>query len=631
MKKFRSTVSALVVFMGLNVFCQPSFAAEAHQIADINPGASGSYPSNFFAFANNLYFSAYTLSNGFELWKYNGTTVELVADINDTFDDLGFGVKEGNDSLPAWLTEYNGALYFSAYDAKRGAELWRTDGTNVTRVADINPDLNDTIKFNPNSSWPSELTVFNNALYFSANSSATLTNYELFKYDGSSVTRVANIHPDIGPDQSSYPNNLTVFNGALYFMANDGVNGYELWKHDGTSTVLVTNINPGGVESSSYPKLFKPFNGQLYFQAYHSDYGFELWRTDGTNVTLAADIFPGAESSNPEFFTEYKGALYFRATDGVHGYELFKYDGQAATLAADINPAGDSYPQNLTVLNDTLYSSANDGVNGYELWKFDGAAASMVQDLNPAGDSSPYSFQVANDTLYFVATTPDTGYEPFQLTNGQITVAADINPGPGDSYPQFFFQFGNALIFRAAQDGVSDWEPWVLPLSAPQNQPPTVTIAAPTAGSTFQTTDPIAITAEASDDVAVAQVEFFSDGNSLGIDTQAPFSIVRTLPAGMHALTAIATDNLGATATSTPISITVESTPVTPPEITSVTQTAGSIQIQGTAPEGLTVTLEATTDFVTWSAAGTATSVNGRATFGVPTDGMLRFFRVSIP
>jgi ELWxxDGT repeat protein len=81
-----------------------------------------------------------------------GTTVTLVADINETKDDIGSGVMEGNDSLPAWLTAFNAALCFSAYHAHRGAELWKLSGTIPTRVADISPDVNDTINFSHNSS-----------------------------------------------------------------------------------------------------------------------------------------------------------------------------------------------------------------------------------------------------------------------------------------------------------------------------------------------------------------------------------------------------------------------------------------------------------------------------------------------
>ncbi len=121
-------------------------------ITDLNPGAGGSFASNLTVFGSFTYFSAYTSSTGRELWKYNGDTISLVADINDTKTDLGGGLMQGNDSLPGGFTVFNGALYFSAYDARRGDELWRYDGTQVTRVADINPDANDTIKSSPNSS-----------------------------------------------------------------------------------------------------------------------------------------------------------------------------------------------------------------------------------------------------------------------------------------------------------------------------------------------------------------------------------------------------------------------------------------------------------------------------------------------
>jgi ELWxxDGT repeat protein len=138
----------------------------ATKISDLNPGTAGSYPSNITVFAKNVFFSAYTLSTGVELWRYNGTNISLVKDINETADDIGGGIMEGNDSIPSWLTPWGNFLYFSAYDARRGGELWRTDGTTTTRVADISPDANDTIKlFAPYSSWPSELTLFNNSLY----------------------------------------------------------------------------------------------------------------------------------------------------------------------------------------------------------------------------------------------------------------------------------------------------------------------------------------------------------------------------------------------------------------------------------------------------------------------------------
>ena len=59
---------------------------------------------------------------------------------------------------------------------------------------------------------------------------------------------------------------LTVFNGALYFKADDGSTGSELWKTDGTAagTVMVKDINSGA--GDSYPSYLTVFNGALYFR-----------------------------------------------------------------------------------------------------------------------------------------------------------------------------------------------------------------------------------------------------------------------------------------------------------------------------------------------------------------------------
>jgi hypothetical protein len=90
------------------------------------------------------------------------------------------------------------------------------------------------------------------------------------------------------------------------------------------------------------------------------------------------------------------------------------------------------------------------------------------------------------------------------------------------------------------------------------HDPPTVSVASPTPGSTFVTPSAIPITANASDDGNVTKVDFLHDGVLIGTDTTAPYSASYSSPtAGVHSLTARATDNHGATKTSSAVWIEV--------------------------------------------------------------------------
>lgn len=70
----------------------------------------------------------------------------------------------------------------------------------------------------------------------------------------------------------------------------------------------------------------------------------------------------------------------------------------------------------------------------------------------------------------------------------------------------------------------------------------------------------VSITATASDNVGVTQVEFRVDGTAIGTDTSAPFSVswnTGTVNDSTHALTAVARDAAGNTTTSAPVSVVV--------------------------------------------------------------------------
>jgi GH18 family chitinase len=90
------------------------------------------------------------------------------------------------------------------------------------------------------------------------------------------------------------------------------------------------------------------------------------------------------------------------------------------------------------------------------------------------------------------------------------------------------------------------------------NPPPTVSITSPANGATFTAPASVTINATASDNVSVTRIEFFNGATKLGEDTSSPYSFTWTnVAAGTYTLTARATDNQGATATTPGRSITV--------------------------------------------------------------------------
>ena len=97
---------------------------------------------------------------------------------------------------------------------------------------------------------------------------------------------------------------------------------------------------------------------------------------------------------------------------------------------------------------------------------------------------------------------------------------------------------------------------------------PTVSLTAPAAGATVSGAA-VALSAGAADNLAVAGVQFKLDGANLGVeDTSAPYSInwdSTTTANGLHALTAVARDAAGNTATATSITVTSSNAGAPPP------------------------------------------------------------------
>src|SRR5207237_618015 len=107
------------------------------------------------------------------------------------------------------------------------------------------------------------------------------------------------------------------------------------------------------------------------------------------------------------------------------------------------------------------------------------------------------------------------------------------------------------------QPGASQPAPSTTPPSA--NVPPVVTLTSPANGGSMTAPATISLSANASDgDGTVTQVSFFSGSTLIASLVKAPYVFGwNGVPAGTYTLTARATDNSGATTTSTPVTVSV--------------------------------------------------------------------------
>ncbi|MEZ6090250.1 MAG: hypothetical protein R3C05_19925 [Pirellulaceae bacterium] len=89
------------------------------ELFDIRPDADRSNPNNIININGTAYFRANDGSNGYELWKSDGT---------DEGTTLVGNINPGNNSFPTAMTNVNGTLFFLANDGSNGYELWKSDG-----------------------------------------------------------------------------------------------------------------------------------------------------------------------------------------------------------------------------------------------------------------------------------------------------------------------------------------------------------------------------------------------------------------------------------------------------------------------------------------------------------------------
>jgi ELWxxDGT repeat protein len=385
---------------GVELWITDGTEAGTSMVKDIRSGTSSSHPANLIAYKGELIFSATDALGDTELWISNGTEVgtHLIKNIHPNISS-----RIGNTVL------FNDLVYFTAKDENYARqELWKTDGTaaGTGLAAQINPNPTNLGDGSDIGSTPGLLTPFGNELVMVADNTFSQPDptieLELFTYwlDGS--TRK---HDLLAGKPSSKPNELTVIDDSLYFVAKDNT-GYNIWAYRDEQLHPMTNFT--GASAGSAPKFLTAVGDKLYFVANEPIQGSELWVTNGTpagtptGARPVKDINAGNLGSAIRDLNSAGDKLLFIARGNVHTEEdsLWVSDGtEAGTVEISKISATGSDPelQQFVMLNDKLLFSADDAIHGAELWSSDGTSAntSLVKDINPDASSSyPAFFEV---------------------------------------------------------------------------------------------------------------------------------------------------------------------------------------------------------------------------------------------
>lgn len=215
-------------------------------------------------------------------------------------------------------------------------------------------------------------------------------------------------------------------------------------------------------------------------------------------------------------------------------------------------------------VNATGLVTANSGTGSYTL----SATKAGDNNYNSATDSITVSLAKANQSTVTVS-APTSVQHPAEITlsasgGNAGTYSYTKVSGPATLSGNKLTTTGSGtVVVNATRSGDNNYNSATssnlsIPVAA-ANVAPTVSLTGPANGSTFTRGQTVTLTATASDsDGSVASVKFYAGSTLLNTDTSSPYSYVWTpSTAGSYSLTAVATDNQGATKTSNAVSITV--------------------------------------------------------------------------
>lgn len=266
-----------------------------------------------------------------------------------------------------------------------------------------------------------------------------------------------------------------------------------------------------------------------------------IYQISGSGITITSVSLTDAANTN------FSGT-FTQANNSAGNYVVFGINATAFTISAAASTASDGTQRAPLNAIQIVALTSGTGVGG-------GSGGSV----GPSITTQPVSAAVAaGQTATFSVAASGTGPLTYQwqrsgtnisgATGATYTTPATTSADNGTTF--------TVVVGNSTGSATSNSATLTVTSAA---TPPTVSITSPTSGATVSGT--VVVTASASDNTGVANVQFQVDGTNTGAaDIASPYSYslnTTALSNGSHSLTAVAVDTSGNYATSVAVSITV--------------------------------------------------------------------------
>ena len=195
-------------------------------VKDINPGPNDGidkWNNSAIKYNDMLLFAATDGSTGLELYTLQAGQIKLIKDIN-----IGSA-----DSNPENFILYNNKVYFTAYDITHGEEIWSTDGTEAGTTLAVEAIAGS----GPASGSGPGILIYgkNKKLYFSVNYNAYISDGTT-----AGTSKVAGLGSvDFNEDFSDASPRVTTYGNGIAFFSKSGAD-ISIYTLDATPILLKT-------------------------------------------------------------------------------------------------------------------------------------------------------------------------------------------------------------------------------------------------------------------------------------------------------------------------------------------------------------------------------------------------------